>query len=221
MRTTPPSRTFPVFQRFRGAGGFTLIELLVVIAIIAILAAMLLPALAKAKGAAKKTGCISNLRQIGIAFVLYCDDNDDCVIPSYNMTGTAASSSNPLDGWAPILDRDHYIRGNQANCGAVFTCPELRDVAGTADGQTGTNSDNTKGWMDWPNVRVGSGNGPTTIPERGFDRIIRVDYWINANNPIGTTVAVGDGIRPQVGPAYPARSASGTGNWDRPRAHYL
>ena len=174
----------------RRKGGFTLIELLVVIAIIAILAALLLPALAKAKGAAKKTACISNLRQIGTGFVLYCDDSDDRVIPSYNMTGTAASSSNPLDGWAPIIDRDNYIRGNQANSGSVFTCPELRDIAGMASGQTGTDSDNTKGWMDWPNVRVGSGNGPTTIPERGFNRIIRVGYWINANNPIGTTAAV-------------------------------
>jgi prepilin-type N-terminal cleavage/methylation domain-containing protein/prepilin-type processing-associated H-X9-DG protein len=62
---------------------FTLIELLVVLAIIAILAAILFPVFARAKSAAQRTSCLSNVRQIAMAWTLYAGDHDDMACPSY------------------------------------------------------------------------------------------------------------------------------------------
>jgi prepilin-type N-terminal cleavage/methylation domain-containing protein len=141
------------------ARGFTLIELLVVIAIIAILAAMLLPVLAKAKVQAQKTFCMNNLRQIQLAWVLYCNANDDQIVPVSNHQSIDPTdpSIQPGKNESQIFPGDANTTGNFARLSLLYPyhksdvlwkCPAdtKRTLNGT--GVPTIRSYSVNGWMN-------------------------------------------------------------------------
>src|SRR5690349_4370215 len=125
--------TQPRKPKWPGFPAFTLIELLVVIAIIGILAALLLPALSKAKLRAQQIQCLNNVKQLTTAGLVYASDNGGAFCNSYWVVRKGDEDFPYRYWWVNSLINSHYKKNAVLLCPSTPKTPPLHDPGGKAD----------------------------------------------------------------------------------------
>jgi prepilin-type N-terminal cleavage/methylation domain-containing protein/prepilin-type processing-associated H-X9-DG protein len=154
------------------ARAFTLIELLVVIAIIAILAAMLLPALARAKATSQSAACVSNLKQLQTGYLMYINDNADTLPPDQARTVGLGNVATLAGSWVVgNAARDTNAANIQigvlygsAGAAGVYHCPADKSTVINNSSLSRTRSYSLDGWLNCTYTANGLDMVPQTYP---------------------------------------------------------
>ena len=162
---------------------FTLIELLVVVAIIAILAAILMPVFASAKNAAKRTACVANQKQLGLAWQMYAGDNDERACPSYYFSqGAEIAWDFTLSGGEPSpgLLGAYITDGRLVACSVFFGNPWNRPHTGYAYNATYIGGDAPEGRYPVALAAIASPSATALFADGAYGNPVNAQNYLRA-----------------------------------------